>query len=135
MSIDGVHHITLRCQDVAASQRFYASVIGLTTDEVTVGSGADSVLFRAHAGDTLILLRPPLPGTAPDEPFSEYRIGMDHLALRVSERSDLDRLVERLTAAGVPTKGVHRHPWRPAEFVCFRDPDNIQVEFYCERAD
>lgn len=128
MSVDCVHHITLRCRDVARTRHFYAEVLGLVTDQPT----ADSALYRVHVGETAILLRPPLQGTESGDRFSEYRIGMDHLALRVSERQELTGIVERLAAAGIPTAGIQRHPWRPAEFVCFRDPDNVQLEYYLD---
>jgi catechol 2,3-dioxygenase-like lactoylglutathione lyase family enzyme len=73
---------------------------------------------------------PPLEGTAGDDRFSEYRIGLDHLAFAIGDRADLDSLVERLEAAGVETQGVETDVVLGKEYVAFRDPDNVQCEAY-----
>ena len=83
-----------------------------------------------RAGDTFITLQPPLEGTAPDDRFSEYRIGVDHLAFAVEDRDELDVLVDNLMATGVATEGVRTHPVLGKEYVVFRDPDNVQWEAF-----
>lgn len=59
-------------------------------------------------------------------------IGMDHLAFAVEKRAELDRLVESLRAAEVDTAGVEVEGALNLnkEYVCFRDPDNVQLEFF-----
>ena len=42
----------------------------------------------------------------------------------------LDELVERLRAEGVETAGVEHDPVLDKDYVAFRDPDNVQWEFY-----
>jgi glyoxylase I family protein len=74
------------------------------------------------------VLRPP-PSAVDADPFSEYRIGLDHVSFGVS-RADLDRLANALAAAGVPAN-LDRDPLGPA-VLCFRDPDNIALEFFEE---
>jgi glyoxylase I family protein len=81
-----------------------------------------------RAGDTYLTLQPPLEGTAPEDRFSEYRIGVDHLAFAVEDRAELDTLVDDLRTAGVPTHGVLTHPVLGTPYVVFRDPDNVQWE-------
>jgi catechol 2,3-dioxygenase-like lactoylglutathione lyase family enzyme len=77
---------------------------------------------------------PPLEGTAEDDRFSEYRVGLDHLAFAVEDRAELDSLVERLQAAGVDTKGVETDVVLGGEYVAFRNPDNVQLEpTWCRR--
>jgi catechol 2,3-dioxygenase-like lactoylglutathione lyase family enzyme len=87
-------------------------------------------MFATQAGDTFVILSPPLEGTPGDDRFSERRIGVDHLALGVDDRATLDELVGRLRAEGVETQGVELDPVLNKEYVAFRDPDNVQWEFY-----
>lgn len=121
----GIHHVTLRVTDLEASGRFYEGVLGFAVQRLA----PDIALFQV--GPTLIVLRPPLPGTPAGDRFSEHRIGVDHIALAVGERRELDKVLEALRKGGVPTKGVEREPILDKDYVCFRDPDNVQWEFYC----
>jgi len=83
-----------------------------------------------QAGDTFVILEPPLEGTAPDDRFSERRIGVDHLAFGVDAREDLERLEGALRGAGVETAGIEHDAVLDKDYVAFRDPDNVQWEFY-----
>jgi catechol 2,3-dioxygenase-like lactoylglutathione lyase family enzyme len=139
MTFAGIHHVTLRSQDPEAARRFYQEVIGLGFMEIPVsgettsiwkGAPVDGVLLAAQVGTTFLVIAPPLEGTAGDDRFSEYRIGLDHLAFAVEDRAGLDSLVERLAAAGVETAGVETDPALGKEYVAFRDPDNVQWEAY-----
>lgn len=120
----GIHHICLRVNDMDTARDFYRDVLGFEVQEA-----ADD-LYLFQAGNTLVVLRPPLEGTPEGDRFSEYRIGVDHLAFTVEERDELDRVVESLQDAGVHTEGVELDPTLNKEYVCFRDPDNVQWEFY-----
>ena len=139
MKVAGIHHVLLRSQDPEVARRFYQEVVGLEFMEIPVssevtsiwkGAPAEGVLLATQVGETFFLIEPPLEGTPGDDRFSEYRIGLDHLALAVDDRAELDSLVERLTAAGVETKGVETDPVLGKEYVAFRDPDNVQWEAY-----
>lgn len=139
MKFAGIHHVLLRSQDPELARRFYQDVVGLEFIEIPVsgevtsiwrGAPADGVLLAAQAGQTFLVIAPPLEGTAGDDRFSEYRIGVDHIAFAVEDRAELDSLVERLATAGVETKGVEIDPALGKELVVFRDPDNVQCEAY-----
>jgi catechol 2,3-dioxygenase-like lactoylglutathione lyase family enzyme len=139
MMVAGIHHVTLRSQDPEAARRFYQEVIGLEFMEIPVsgevtsiwkGAPVDGVLIAAQVGTTYLVIAPPLEGTADDDRFSEYRIGIDHLAFAMEDRAGLDSLVERLAAVGVETAGVETDPVLGKEYVAFRDPDNVQWEAY-----
>ncbi len=139
MTVAGIHHVTMRSQDPEAARRFYREVIGLEFMEIPVsgevtsiwkGAPVDGVLLAAQVGTTFLVIAPPLEGTADDDRFSEYRIGIDHLAFAMEDRAGLDSLVERLAAAGVETAGVEADPVLGKEYVAFRDPDNVQWEAY-----
>lgn len=139
MSTDGLHHVSLRVQDPDRSRRFYEDVLQLRFMEIPVGEETtriwrgrptEGTLLATQTGDTFVIVMPPLEGTPADDRFSEYRVGLDHLAFGVDDRATLEGLVERLGAAGVDTAGVETDLVLGKEYVCFRDPDNLQWEFY-----
>lgn len=122
----GFHHITLNVRDLARSRFFYRDVLGLEADQDFPG---EKLRFRIPGTDTRLVLVPPLPETPDDDRFSEYRIGLDHIALGVQTLDELERLVGTLQAHGVETSGIHHDRMGPA-VVSFRDPDNVQWEFF-----
>jgi glyoxylase I family protein len=67
-------------------------------------------------------------GTAKNDAFDERRVGLDHLAFRVSDRDELRRWVTHFDAKGVPHTGIIDTGFGPT--VVFRDPDNVQLELY-----
>ncbi len=120
----GIHHITLRVNDLERSKRFYQDVLGFDVQTPV------SNLSFFQTGPTVVALRPPLPGTPHGDRFSEYRVGVDHMAFAVPNRGELDKVVKAVRTAGVHTEGVELDPTLHKEYVCFRDPDNVQWEFY-----
>jgi catechol 2,3-dioxygenase-like lactoylglutathione lyase family enzyme len=120
----GFHHITLNVTDLSRARAIYEGVLGLKVDQDFPG---EKVRLRIGETDRLVL-RPPLPGTPPGDQFSERRVGLDHLAIGVSSHAELERLLEVLRRNGVAAD-LHHDPLGPA-IVTFRDPDNIQWEFF-----
>lgn len=59
------------------------------------------------------------------EPFSEFRVGLDHFALCVADESDLAEWHRRLEGAGI---ACNRTDLPALSILVFRDPDNIQIE-------
>jgi catechol 2,3-dioxygenase-like lactoylglutathione lyase family enzyme len=122
--LTGFHHITLNVTDLSRARAFYEGVPGLTVDQDFPGQK-----LRLRIGETgRLVLRPPLPGTPPGDRFTERRVGLDHLAIGVSSRAELEQLAEALRRNGVAAD-LHHDPLGPA-MVSFRDPDNIQWEFF-----
>ena len=68
--------------------------------------------------------------TPPNDRFSEFRIGLDHLSFKAPDEAALHALAEKLIAAGVETKGVELYKPSGKKYVSFRDPDNIQLEYW-----
>ena len=124
----GFHHITLRITDLERSRACYEGVLGFEVDQDFPG---EKLSFRLGGTTTWLVLHPPLPGTPPDDRFSERRIGLDHLAIAISDRAELDRLAQALRAAGVAAD-LHHDPVGPA-VISFRDPDSIQWELFEQR--
>jgi catechol 2,3-dioxygenase-like lactoylglutathione lyase family enzyme len=139
MGVNSLHHVAIRVRDPGASRRFFEDVLGSSFMEIPVsgefiaaweGTPSEGTLLAMRAGDTFVILEPPLEGTASGDRFSEQRIGVDHLAFGVDDRQDLERLAASLGEAGVETAGVELDPVLGKEYVAFRDPDNVQWEFY-----
>ena len=120
----GVSHITLRVSDLDRSIAFYRDVLGFDVQR----PADDLALF--FSGPTLVGLRPPLEGTPEGDRFSEYRIGVDHLAFTVPDTDELEKLVEALREAEVETAGIETDEVTQKQYVCFRDPDNVQWECF-----
>jgi catechol 2,3-dioxygenase-like lactoylglutathione lyase family enzyme len=64
--IAGVHHLTLRVRDLAASAKFHE-------DALRIGVERLGDWCRLLVGDTVLVLREPLPGTPAEDRFSEAR--------------------------------------------------------------
>jgi glyoxylase I family protein len=68
--------------------------------------------------------------TNPGDPFSEFRTGLDHLEFLVARQADLHEWAERLDELGIAHSGVKELPYTRNAMLTFRDPDNIQLEFF-----
>src|SRR5436190_24084494 len=71
-------------------------------------------------------------GTAQNDAFDERRVGLDHLAFRVSDRDELQRWVTHFDANGVAHTGIIDTGFGPT--AVFRDPDNVQLELYVHQS-
>jgi catechol 2,3-dioxygenase-like lactoylglutathione lyase family enzyme len=139
IQVNSLHHVAIRVRDQDASRRFYEDVLGFSFMEIPVsgdtvaqwiGAPSDGVMLAMQAGSTFVILSPPLEGTPADDRFSERRIGVDHLAFGVDGRAQLEELAASLEAAEVESAGIEVDAVLGKEYVCFRDPDNVQWEFY-----
>jgi len=130
-TFERVMYVGLSVTDARRSSGWYADVLGFEVERENFGSTAwpsdwDEVLMRhPHSGVRIGLLRHPSNDGAP---FSEFHTGLDHIELEVASPSELERWRRRLDEAGVPHSGARDY------IVTFRDPDNIQLELFCEPA-
>ena len=86
-------HVALTVRDVAVSAAWYEALFGASPvlDEDTDPDMHHTVFL---VGGTLVGLHQH--GTpAPAERFSEFRVGLDHVAFGCASRSDLDRWTAR----------------------------------------
>jgi catechol-2,3-dioxygenase len=63
-----------------------------------------------------------------DEPFSELRPGLDHLAFMCANRGELEAWEQRLNELGIANGGIVEAHYGSG--LSFRDPDNIALEFF-----
>jgi catechol 2,3-dioxygenase-like lactoylglutathione lyase family enzyme len=68
-------------------------------------------------------------GSPDSDTFDEYRLGLDHIAYGYADRKELEEWLKRLEELGIPTVGSLT-PYGSG--LAFRDPDNIQLEFFAE---
>jgi catechol 2,3-dioxygenase-like lactoylglutathione lyase family enzyme len=126
METPGLNHVVLTVTDVARSRGFYGDLLGFAVTEMPDIPGGG---FFFTAGDVMFFFfssRQPTPG----DRFSEFRVGLDHLSFTAPSREALDALAEQLKAAGVETEGVEQFAPTGNWYVAFRDPDNIQLEYW-----
>ncbi len=120
----GVHHVALRSSDVARSRTFYIDTLGFPL----VLDSPDLFLFMA--GGTAIGVRGPDASTEPDDTFSPFRVGLDHIALACESEEELERTAAALTEAGIENTGVKTDETLGKRYVAFKDPDRIAWEYY-----
>jgi len=117
----GLAHVTLTVSDVTKTKAFYETLFAtpLPMDNphsfslLNVGIPCWFVQWEKNTPDR----------------FNEKRVGLDHIAFKLETLAELEKITAKLTEMGVPTAGLERfagiYP-----YVCFRDPDNIQTEFF-----
>jgi catechol 2,3-dioxygenase-like lactoylglutathione lyase family enzyme len=121
----GVHHARITVSDPARARDFYTGLLGFTVmmdfpDGFLVTNG--SVLLGLRTG--------PDPSKTPaGDRFDPNRIGLDHLALSIGSKADLERAAELCQAQGV-TCGeiVDFGPTFRFYVLMLEDPDGIQIE-------
>ena len=121
METSGLNHIIMTIKDVKTSQAFYGEVLGFEIKNI-----ADGFCFGA-GGVTIFFF--PSNQPIPHDRFNEFRIGLDHLAFTAPSEKALQAFAERLQSSGVDTQGVETYH-TGNKYVAFRDPDNIQLEYW-----
>jgi catechol 2,3-dioxygenase-like lactoylglutathione lyase family enzyme len=126
----GFHHVTLRVKNLGRSRAFYSALPEFDLDQDFPDLG--KLRYRIGQTRSRLVLCAPLPGSKRDR-FDEYRIGLDHIAVGVTGgRAALHELESRLRAVEAVTDGVHLDRAGDLAMITFRDPDNIQWEFFEE---
>lgn len=120
----------LRVTDAQASARWYGAVLRL--DQVDAysephGLSTQVTLTDAASGLTLCLLD----GAHDHSRFDERIVGLDHLEFVVANLTQLQAWAHHLDRLGIPHSGVKLPEYASSAILTFRDPDNIQLEFYC----
>ena len=124
-----MHHLDLTVSDLARSKLFYELVLGFLGYRC-VKDTARIVVWDLTLPDGVcgIAIRP----AERRREHDRYTVGLHHFAWNADSRQDVDRLHERLVAAGVTILDT------PAEFpqygagyyaVFFADPDGLKLEY------
>jgi glyoxylase I family protein len=121
METSGLNHIILTIGNIDKSRTFYSDLLGFNLKEIADG-------FFFVTGNITIFLFPSVQPIK-DDKFSEFRIGLDHLAFTAPDEVTLYSIAEKLISAGVDTKGVETYH-TGNKYIAFLDPDNIQLEYW-----
>ena len=127
--IVGYHHLSLTVTDLDRSVGWYHHVLGFQPAESFEGKwfSRTRLTHGSEPGGTIILtLTEHDEGSG--ERFSAVRTGLDHVALQVASRRDLEELIGRLDELDVPHSDLK--PMGENAMVVVRDPDNVQLELY-----
>ncbi len=120
-------HVAVTVRDLSVSTPWYRALFGAdpALDEDTdagfhhaVWALGGGTLFGIHQHDT----------ATPDEKFSEFRAGLDHVAFGCASRAELESWVARLDDLGVAHGGIVDAHYGSG--LSFRDPDGIALEFF-----
>ena len=125
-SITGGHHIALTVTDADRSAEWYSGLLGMSV----LAAGDDEtvkvrVLVDAPSG-WLLGLREYHDSKA--DGFDEFRTGLDHFAFSVENRVALEEWEHELSARGIEYTPIAETSI--GSVIVFRDPDNIQLEFW-----
>jgi glyoxylase I family protein len=122
-----IAHVALTVRDLSVSVPWYEALLEAkpVLDEDTDPDLHHTVYLLG--GTTLLGLhqhaRP-----APEERFSEFRVGLDHVAFGVADRAELEKWARRLDELGVAHGEIKDASYGSG--VSFRDPDGIALEFF-----
>ena len=124
--IKGISHIDLTVSDCERAAAWWQDVVGFTLVHRSRGETFETRALVHPSGVAVTVMTHD--GTADTGAFDERRVGLDHLAFRVADRDELQRWATHLEAKGVEHSGIIDIGFGPT--LVFRDPDNMQLEFY-----
>ena len=129
--VTGLHHIGLTVCDVERSEAWYQRVFGFERLFVETHNEGTGYTIVMNIPGTHVHIGLDSHTTHQGERFGEDRTGLDHLAIGVERREDLDTWVEHLDALGIAHSKINEktEPF-PFATVIVRDPDNIQLELF-----
>jgi catechol 2,3-dioxygenase-like lactoylglutathione lyase family enzyme len=124
-------HVALTVRDLSASVPWYEALLDArpVLDEDTDPDFHHTVYLLGN-GTLLGLHQHGTP--APEGNFSEYRVGLDHVAFGVADRTELEKWARRLDELGVAHGEIKDASYGSG--LSFRDPDGIALEFFAPPA-
>jgi glyoxylase I family protein len=122
-----ITHVALTVRDLSISVPWYEALLGAkpALDEDTDPDFHHTVYL---IGNGMLLGLHQHGKPAPDERFTEFRVGLDHVAFGCADRAELERWARRLDELGIEHGGIKDASYGSG--VSFRDPDGIALEFF-----
>jgi glyoxylase I family protein len=127
--IGGVYHLSLSVRDIQKSVAWYKDLLGFQQIFETASTERGWIKIGLYHPASRTRLHFTQHRHGSDQPFSEFRSGLDHIAFRVPG----GRVALEVWLARLAERGVDHSPIKKAaqgEVITFRDPDNIQLELY-----
>lgn len=125
--ITGITHLELTVRDLAVSEPWYTQVLGFERMGELDKEDHSTVMLRAG---TLMVGLVQHTATDDSDRFDERRVGLDHAAFGLQTADAVESWAAYLDEQGVEHTGVKDGALPGTRVVIFRDPDNIQLEFY-----
>ena len=125
-TLPALTHVALTVRDLSVSVPWYQALIdgSPVLDEDTDPDMHHTVFLL---GGTLLGLHQHTT-PAPAQGFSEYCVGLDHLAFGVTDRAELENWVAHLDELGIDHGGIKDAHYGSG--ISFRDPDGIALELF-----
>jgi glyoxylase I family protein len=126
-----IAHVALSVRDLSVSVPWYQAlleakpVLDEDTDpdfHHTVYLLGNNTLFGLHQHGA----------PAPEGSFSEFRVGLDHVAFGCADRAELAKWARRLDELGIAHGAIKDAGYGSG--LSFRDPDGIALEFFAPPA-
>jgi glyoxylase I family protein len=130
-SFPSITHVALTVRDLSVSVPWYEALFGAkpVLDEDTDPDFHHTVYL---VGDDSLIGLHQHATPAPDERFSEFRVGLDHVSFGCADRAELEKWAQRLDELGIQHGGIKDASYGSG--VSFRDPDGIALEFFAPPA-
>jgi glyoxylase I family protein len=131
VEVVGLDHVYLTVSDLARSEAFYDTVLGLL-DFRKIDAAISGEPHRHYFNKIMqISIRPAHGGK-----HNPYAPGLHHLCLQVADRDAVDKLAGLLRAAGIAITEPAPYPQYADDYYAlfFADPDGLRHEIVARRA-
>jgi len=120
-------HVALTVRDLSISAPWYRALFDA---EPVIDEDTDPDLHHTvyMIGNSTLVGLHQHQQPAPDEMFSEFKVGLDHVAFGCSNRGELEKWALRLDELGIERSDIKDATYGSG--VSFRDPDGIALEFF-----
>jgi catechol-2,3-dioxygenase len=120
-------HVALTVRDLAVSTPWYEALFDA---EPVIDEDTDADLHHTvyMIGNTTLIGLHQHAKPAPNERFSEFRVGLDHVAFGCANREELEKWAVRLDELGVEHGDIKDASYGSG--LSLRDPDGIALEFF-----
>ena len=127
-----IHHVVLTVQDLSVSVPWYKRLLGGIEPVLDEDTGLGFHHTAWALGGTLLSLHGFEPDLRQAGTASEFRTGIDHVAFGVANRNELEEWADYLDSLGIEHGKILDAHYGSG--LAFRDPDNIQLEFFAPPA-
>lgn len=120
-------HVALTVRDLAVSVPWYEALFDA---EPVIDEDTDPDLHHTvyMIGNSTLIGLHQHAKPAPNERFSEFRVGLDHVAFGCADRAELEKWARRLDELGVEHGDIKDASYGSG--LSFRDPDGIALELF-----
>jgi catechol 2,3-dioxygenase-like lactoylglutathione lyase family enzyme len=127
MTFPALNHVAITVRDMEISGPWYRTLFGgdPVLDEQT-DAGFRHLVWLLDGGTIFGIHQHER--SAPDERFSEFRVGLDHVGFGCADRAALETWMGRLNELGIHHGGIVDAHYGSG--LSFRDPDGIALEFF-----